>query len=90
MILLFNDVKIRFLDFNLNKNKTKTDASNPNTPPSLFGMARKMAYANKKYHSGWIWLGVTRILAGIKFSASMKVYPNIHENRIKDNNITKK
>jgi len=25
---------------------------NPITPPSLFGMDRKIAYANKKYHSG--------------------------------------
>lgn len=24
------------------------------TPPSLEGTDRKMAYANKKYHSGWI------------------------------------
>jgi len=29
-----------------------------------------MAYANKKYHSGWIWIGVTKGLAGIKFSLS--------------------
>jgi hypothetical protein len=24
------------------------------TPPSLSGMDRKIAYANRKYHSGWI------------------------------------
>jgi hypothetical protein len=29
-----------------------------------------MAYANKKYHSGWMCTGVTRGLAGIKFSVS--------------------
>lgn len=42
------------------------------TPPNLLGIARKIAYANKKYHSGWIWTGVTRELAGIKFSGSPK------------------
>lgn len=29
-----------------------------------------MAYANKKYHSGWMCVGVTRELAGVKFSGS--------------------
>jgi len=37
-------------------------------------MDRKIAYANKKYHSGWIWTGVTRGLAGIKFSQSPNIY----------------
>jgi len=40
------------------------------TPPSLFGIERRMAYANKKYHSGLIWGGVTRGLAGVKLSGS--------------------
>jgi len=31
-----------------------------------------MAYANKKYHSGLIWGGVTRGLAGVKLSGSPK------------------
>lgn len=43
------------------------------TPPNLLGIDRKIAYANKKYHSGWIWTGVTIGLAGIKLSGS----PNI-------------
>ena len=29
-----------------------------------------MAYANKKYHSGWMWTGVTKGFAGLKFSGS--------------------
>jgi hypothetical protein len=33
-----------------------------------------MAYAKRKYHSGWIWTGVTRGLAGIKFSTSPKYH----------------
>lgn len=47
----------------------KTRAS---TPPNLFGIDRRIAYANKKYHSGWIWTGVTRGFAAIKFSGSPK------------------
>ena len=42
------------------------------TPPNLLGIDRRMAYANKKYHSGWIWIGVTIGLAAIKFSGSPK------------------
>jgi len=40
------------------------------TPPNLLGMDRRIAYANKKYHSGWIWMGVFKGLAGLKFSGS--------------------
>jgi len=48
----------------------KMAAIKPITPPSLFGIDRKIAYANKKYHSGWIWMGEFRGLAGLKFSGS--------------------
>lgn len=34
-------------------------------------MQRKIAYANKKYHSGLIWLGVTIGLLTIQLSASI-------------------
>ena len=30
------------------------------TPPNLLGMDLKIAYANKKYHSGCMCTGVTR------------------------------
>jgi len=30
----------------------KMDISRATTPPSLFGIDRRMAYANRKYHSG--------------------------------------
>jgi hypothetical protein len=36
----------------LNKNKTITAKTKPTTPPNLLGIERKIAYANKKYHSG--------------------------------------
>lgn len=40
------------------------------TPPNLLGIDRRIAYANRKYHSGWMWMGVFRGLAGLKFSGS--------------------
>jgi len=40
------------------------------TPPSLLGIDRRIAYANRKYHSGWMCTGVTRGLAGVKLSGS--------------------
>jgi len=52
--------------------RTRIDIKSPTTPPSLLGMARKIAYANKKYHSGWIWAGVTNGFAGVKFSGSIR------------------
>lgn len=36
-----------------------------NTPPSLLGMDRRIAYANRKYHSGLMCGGVLRGLAGV-------------------------
>lgn len=33
-------------------NKIAIDMASAITPPSLFGIDRKIAYANKKYHSG--------------------------------------
>jgi len=53
--------------------KIKIDKARAITPPNLLGIARKIAYAIRKYHSGWIWIGVTRGLAGIKFSGSPKI-----------------
>lgn len=42
------------------------------TPPNLLGIDRRMAYAQRKYHSGLMWIGVTSGLAGMKFSGSVK------------------
>ena len=53
------------------------ELTNAITPPSLFGIERRIAYANKKYHSGWIWVGVTRGFEIIKFSLSILEYQNI-------------
>ena len=36
------------------RNRISTEAARANTPPSLLGIERRMAYANRKYHSGLI------------------------------------
>ena len=36
------------------------DITKATTPPNLLGMDRRMAYAKRKYHSGWMWTGVTK------------------------------
>lgn len=55
------------------------------TPPNLLGIERKIAYANKKYHSGWIWIGVIIGLAGVKLSGSLNIYG--YSRLISQNNI---
>lgn len=52
------------------KNRISTEAAKATTPPSLLGIERRIAYANRKYHSGLICGGVTRGFAGVKFSGS--------------------
>jgi hypothetical protein len=54
-------------------NKIAIDAIRPVTPPSLFGIGRRIAYANRKYHCGWMCTGVTRRFAGVKLSGSLKM-----------------
>lgn len=49
---------------------TRIEESKAKTPPSLLGIDRKMAYANRKYHSGLMWGGVTIGFAGVKLSGS--------------------
>ena len=66
------------------------DIANAITPPNLLGIERKIAYAIKKYHSGWIWTGVTKGFAGIKFSGSPKVHGHNRQIIDKANNMTKK
>jgi len=58
------------------RNQTRIEASRAITPPNFLGIDRRIAYANKKYHSGWICGGVTSGLAGIKFSGSFNAPGN--------------
>lgn len=50
--------------------RTRIDERRARTPPSLFGIERRMAYAKRKYHSGLMCGGVTKGLAGVKLSGS--------------------
>jgi hypothetical protein len=50
----------------------RTEAPSASTPPNLDGIERKITYANKKYHSGWMCNGATNGFAGLKFSTSPK------------------
>jgi len=47
-----NPLKRSFLLEILKKKRETTDRTRASTPPSLLGIERRMAYANKKYHSG--------------------------------------
>lgn len=50
--------------------RIRIEASKARTPPSLLGIERRMAYANRKYHSGLMCGGVFKGLAGEKLSGS--------------------
>lgn len=41
------------------------ESSRAKTPPSLLGTDRRMAYANRKYHSGLMCVGVFSGFAGV-------------------------
>jgi hypothetical protein len=73
VVVFFLVVRVWRCEFSkIRINKIKIDISKATTPPSLFGIARRMAYANRKYHSGWMWVGVTNGLAGVKLSGSIR------------------
>ena len=50
--------------------KIAIDKTRAITPPNLLGIERRMALANRKYHSGWICAGVTKGFAIMKLSGS--------------------
>lgn len=58
------------------KNRTRMAAMRAITPPNLLGIDRRMAYANKKYHSGCMCGGVTNGFAGMNFSGSFSAPGN--------------
>jgi hypothetical protein len=45
--------------------RIRIDSTRARTLPSLLGMDRRIAYVNRKYHSGLICGGVFRVLAGV-------------------------
>lgn len=64
-------------------NKIKIDINKANTPPNFLGIDRRIEYANKKYHSGWMWGGVDSGLANIKLSGSIRLKGKVRENEIR-------
>jgi hypothetical protein len=54
------------------KNRTRILMTRATTPPNFLGMARRIAYANRKYHSGRMWTGVCMGFAFTQFSGSPK------------------
>jgi len=52
-------------------NRISNAKNNANTPPSLLGIDRRIAYSHKKYHSGLMCVGVTNGFASKKFSGSV-------------------
>jgi hypothetical protein len=53
------------------------------TPPSIFGIDRRIVYASRKYHSGWIHTGVISGFAGVKLSGSVKMYGCFRVNTVR-------
>ncbi len=52
----------------------KIDITNATTPPSFEGIDRRITYANRKYHSGWMCSGATMGFAILKFSTSLRAF----------------
>jgi hypothetical protein len=52
-------------------------------PPSKFGIDHRIAYANRKYHTGWICTGVISGLTGVKLSGSIKMYGSLRVNTVR-------
>ena len=65
-------------------NRIAIDIARAITPPSLFGTDRRTAYANRKYHSGWIRTGVTSGFAGVKLSGSLRIYGSFSVSIVSD------
>jgi hypothetical protein len=54
-------------------NRIAIDITRAITAPSLFGIERRIAYRNRKYHSGWMCTGVAKGFAGVKLSGSLNM-----------------
>jgi len=54
--------------------RIRIDIVSAMTPPSFDGIDRRITYANRKYHSGWMCVGAIRGFAGEKFSTSLNMF----------------
>ena len=55
-------------------NRIAIDIARAITTPNLFGIDPRIAYAYRKYHSGWMCTGVTIWFGGVKLSGSVRKY----------------
>lgn len=55
IVLLVDEIILFFSPSIGIKITNSTEEKSANTPPILLGIARRIAYANRKYHSGWMW-----------------------------------
>jgi hypothetical protein len=66
--------RLLFLDRIGRRNRIIRAENRATTPPSLFGIERRIAYTHRKYHSGLICTGVTKGFASRKFSGSVNKF----------------
>ena len=69
-IISFDLLFIKLILYRIIIYKIKIDITNPITPPNLFGIARKIEYTNRKYHSDLMRIGVFIGFAILKLSGS--------------------
>ena len=65
--MIGRNIRLRCLEVwrNGSRARIRIDKIRARTPPNLLGMDRRIAYANRKYHSGLMCGGVFSGLAGI-------------------------
>jgi hypothetical protein len=63
-------------------NRIAIDIARAITPPSLLGIDRRISYANRKYHLGWMCTGFTSGFAGVKLSGSLRMYGSFRVNTV--------
>jgi len=60
-----NELDFTWCFIHLRVYKIMIDDKTAMIPPSLLGIDRRIACANRKYHSDWIWMGVIRRFTSI-------------------------
>jgi hypothetical protein len=68
--LFFRSAFFLVFCFFVSTERNAIEEARATTPPSFEGVARRIAYAKRKYHSGWMCEGATRGFALEKFSTS--------------------
>jgi len=63
-------------------NRIAIDMTRAITSPSLFGINRRIVYADRKYRFCWICTVVTKGFVGVKLSESLKKYDSFRVNTV--------